>query len=182
VLRWTASLLVFLSLVASGCPDENDDRLLTEIACDACDGDCLIEQFAVTSASHVAGGIDYYNRPPVAGDHDPCWAPYGVHETEVGDEHWVHNLEHGAVVMLYNCPSGCANEAQVLVDLSEELPAETTLISPYSLMESRFAAVSWAWRITLGCADEQALRDFYDEHVGQAPEATSAAPPESCME
>lgn len=175
-------ILVFLApLLLAGCPEALPEPI-TSIDCDACAGECLIEQFEVTSATHISGGVDYPDRPPVGGDHDPCWAPYGVHDTEVQDENWVHNLEHGAVVLLHNCPEGCADDVAVLEGVSAAAEPDTTLVTPYSEMKARFAAVSWAWRITLGCADGQALTDFYDEHVGQAPEATSSPPPEACMD
>ena len=163
-----------------GCPDPGNGTL-ESYPCDACGGDCLIEQFPVESASHVQGGVDYPNRPPVGGDHDPCWAPYGIHETELNDENWVHNLEHGAVVFLYKCPEGCEDERAVLESVAASVTPDTTLVTPYSLMTSRVAAVSWAWRLTMGCADEAQLLDFYESHVGQAPEDTTSAPPGSCM-
>jgi len=104
-----------------------------------------------------------------------------VHETELDAENWVHNLEHGAVVFLYNCPEGCPEDVAVLESVVGGATPDTTIPTPYSDMESRFAAVSWAWRLTLDCADETELFDFYLEHVGQAPEDTTAAPPDGCM-
>jgi len=142
----------------------------------------LIEQFALTSASHVEGGVDYPDLPPVGGDHEPCWAAYGVHTAELTDANWVHNLEHGAVVYLYNCPEGCAADVAVLESVAASALVDTTIVAPYSQMEAPFAAVSWGWRITLGCADESALLDFYNEHADQAPESTTAPPPSSCAE
>ena len=49
-------LLLSLSLVA--CPEAADEPVVVE-ECDACDGDCVIEQFRVLSASHVEGPVDY---------------------------------------------------------------------------------------------------------------------------
>jgi len=173
-------LVIVCVFCVSAC--EQEEGPLQAIECDACDGDCLIEQYAVRSASHVSGGLDYENRPPVGGDHDPCWASYGVHETEVPDENWVHNLEHGAIVFLYSCPDGCEEDVAVLESVAAQGTPDTSLVTPYSEMPAGFAAVSWAWRIQLGCADEAALLEFYEEHLDQAPESTTAAPGAGCME
>ena len=171
-------LLLSLSLVA--CPEAADEPVVVE-ECDACDGDCVIEQFRVLSASHVEGPVDYSHLPPTGGDHNPCWAPYGPHVDEVPAENWVHNLEHGAIVYLYNCPDGCDEEVANVEALAGSMPEATTLVSPYSAMTAGFAAVSWGWRLKMSCADEDMLRSFYEDHQGQAPEATTAGPPEACM-
>jgi hypothetical protein len=42
----------------------------------------------------------YQANPPSSGPHYPVWAPWGVHEDVVERGLWVHNLEHGGVVLL----------------------------------------------------------------------------------
>ena len=92
-------------------------------------------------------------------------------------------MEHGAIVLLYNCPEGCEDEVALLSSVAASSPASTVLVSSYSQMESRFAAVSWGWRLLLGCADDAAVfTGFYSEHFGQAPETTTAGPSADCME
>lgn len=178
-------LFFLIAWACSACPEPSEpspDAPIATFDCSACDGDCLIEQFAALSASHIEGGLDYSNRPPTSGDHDPCWADYGVHTEELGDEHWVHNLEHGAVVFLYDCPGGCAEDVATLESIVAESPTDTTILTSYAGMDTPFAAVSWGWRITLGCADDAELRAFYSAHAGQAPEDTTSAPPGGCTE
>jgi len=182
------SALLTITLL-SGCPSEPDPEpvdsvvLLSSIACAACAGECTLENFQINSRSHQSDGVDYTYLPPVGGDHDPCWAPYGVHEEEVNAENWVHNLEHGAIVLLYNCPEGCDDEVAVLSSVAASLAPSTVLVSSYSGMESRFAAVAWGWRMLLDCADDpSAFADFYSDHFAQAPETTTASPSAECME
>jgi hypothetical protein len=106
-----------------------------------------------------------------------------VHEEEVADDNWIHNLEHGAVVLLYDCPEGCEDEVAVLSSVSAAVAPNTTLVTSYPAMDSRFAAVSWGWRILLGCADDPVVfSDFYAEHFGGAPESVTAGPSAECME
>ncbi len=48
--------------------------------------------------------ITYNHDPPASGPHWPWPAPWGPHHEVVPREWWVHNLEHGGIVLLYNCP------------------------------------------------------------------------------
>jgi hypothetical protein len=148
-------------------------------ACDREEETCLGEEEFVASlaSSHVSGGVDYDDLPPTGGPHDPCWAEWGVHEEEVPDERWVHNLEHGGVVFLHNCPNGCPDA----VDRMEKLVTGQAILTPYAALPSRFAVVSWEHRLLMDCADTDAMQAFYDTHFDQAPESSTSAPGESCM-
>ena len=149
-------------------------------ACDLCAGGCEQSAEGNLNGDHIEGGLTYEDPPPMGGDHDPCWAKWGVHTEEVGDEHWVHNLEHGGVVFLYTCPEGCADEIATLTGLVEGY-GPTALLSPYAALPVRFAAVSWGHRLLQDCLDTDTMRTFYKEHVDQAPESTTASPSEGCM-
>lgn len=150
-------------------------------ACDACGGDCLDEVLAYEVRYHHPGGIDYTVTPPAGGPHDPCWTDFGVHTEPVEDEHWVHNLEHGAVVILWNCPEGCSAD-QAAIEAQVPVLGPFAMSVPYSEMESRFAVISWQHRRTLGCYDADAIAAFYTEHVDQGPESTSSMPPSGCVD
>ncbi|MBA2321104.1 MAG: DUF3105 domain-containing protein [Deltaproteobacteria bacterium] len=78
--------------------------------CEDCAEACVEEFQVPTAAAHVTGDVIYEDPPPSSGDHDGCWSRWGVHVDPVPDERWVHNLEHGGVVFLYDCPEGCAEE------------------------------------------------------------------------
>ena len=59
---------------------------------------------------HVEEGSDvlYEANPPASGDHYPIWSPYGIFREPVSPGYWVHNLEHGAIVLLYSCDTDCS--------------------------------------------------------------------------
>src|SRR5882724_4807922 len=48
----------------------------------------------------------YATNPPSSGNHYPIWAAYQTYAQPLLPGFWVHNLEHGAIVMAYNCPQG----------------------------------------------------------------------------
>ncbi|HEX2678719.1 MAG TPA: DUF3105 domain-containing protein [Polyangiales bacterium] len=136
------------------------------------------EHLPVTSAQHLVGTIHYPDPPPAGGDHNECWGTWGVHDTPLAAEHWVHNLEHGGVVFLYDCPSGCTAEVAALAKLVNAKPR--TILSLYAPMPTRFAVVSWGYRLESDCLDLDAFTAFYLAHVNQAPEDIPDNPPAGC--
>jgi hypothetical protein len=54
---------------------------------------------------HVALGtkIDYNSNPPTSGPHFEVWTQAGVYDTPKEDRNLVHSLEHGYVIISYNC-------------------------------------------------------------------------------
>ena len=185
---------VVVALLLAGCHGGDTDTdpvghdlaadttpiVVSSEACDACGGDCVDELLAYTERYHTTEPIDYSVTPPAGGPHDPCWADFGVHDEPVEDDNFVHDLEHGAVVILWNCPDGCGAE-QASIDALVPTLGEFALSTPYSEMESPFAVVAWEHRLLLGCFDADATSTYYAEHVDQGPESTSSAPPGGCM-
>ena len=49
--------------------------------------------------------LSYVSDPPASGSHWPWRADWGVYlDRVIPRERWVHNLEHGGIVLLFNCP------------------------------------------------------------------------------
>jgi hypothetical protein len=155
-----------------------DPKPVTE-TCDTCDGACQQDVFATSSAQHVDGEVAYEYVPPAAGNHDACWATWGVHSEAVADENWVHNLEHGGVVFLHDC-TDCDDDVAALNAWVATLEPGRALSTPYPEMDWPFAAVSWGHRLLLGCLDLDAFQTFYDVNVGNAPEDVTSEPLETC--
>lgn len=148
-------------------------------SCDQCEGDCLLEVTPATGRTHVEGTVDYPSYPPSSGNHNPCWAEWGVHEDAVPTENWVHNLEHGGVVFLYE--AGLAEQASLTTAVGA-LPEGRYILTPASApMDGVVAAVSWEHRTVLGCYDEAALLDFFWANIGNAPEDTTSPPNSDCV-
>jgi hypothetical protein len=143
-------------------------------SCGACE-----ESLPVARSEHVPGDVVYPDRPPASGDHNSCWTSYGVHDEPVPDERWVHNLEHGAVVFLYNCPQGCPDQVSQLRKLVADC-GSWAILTPYDLMPEGYAAVSWGHRIVSSCVDLQAFAAFYAKNANLAPESNNANPSEAC--
>ncbi|MDB4986102.1 MAG: putative rane protein [Myxococcaceae bacterium] len=132
-------------------------------------------------AYHRTGKIDYPDPPPVGGDHNPCWGKWGVYDASspLAVEHWVHNLEHGGVVYLYNCADGCADEVAQMASFVDG--RTQAILTPYAALPTRFAVVAWGVRITSDCFDKTSFERFYSEHVNHGSEQISSDPPSSCL-
>jgi hypothetical protein len=154
-------------------PDAGAKLLCT--TCGACE-----ETLVITSALHVTGAVDYTDLPPAGGPHESCWGNWGVQATELRPERWVHNLEHGGIVFLYNCPDGCDADVQTLTDIVNA--RERTILTSYPAMPTRFAVVAWGHRIKSDCLDPAAFEAFYTEHVDHGPESITSGPPAECAE
>ena len=131
--------------------------------------------------AHVPEGsaVSYQSNPPASGPHYPVWLRYREYTAPMARGYWVHNLEHGAVVFLYNCPSGCPNEVARLRSLVAACGVFAVL-TPYDRLPGRFAAVSWGHRLVSDCLDIEAMRAFYDANVDNGSESNSANPPGYC--
>ena len=130
--------------------------------------------------THVPEGtpIQYVNNPPSSGSHYPSPKPWGVYEETIAPGYWVHDLEHGGVVVLYDCPGGCPDVVQVVSDALKSFPpdkyGERKLLStPYSGLPNgaRVAVVAWQYVATFpnGLTSPDLLA-FYNAHVNRSPE------------
>ena len=151
--------------------------------------------------THVAPGavVRYTWCPPASGNHysatgqGPIRAGFYDQNTATVPEGWVHNLEHGAIVLLYRCPGpGCedAGQSEMQSLLARwpkspicQLPAGgnvTPVITRFDDMPYNFAAVVWDMVLPMDTLDEKAMFDFYAAYGEQFnPEKQCASPTSS---
>jgi hypothetical protein len=204
-----ASLPLALVLASGGCGGSKGSSMDASPGFDAArldgpyhpDASCLvtIDTPAFPAAAHVDEGtpVTYSSNPPAGGPHYPRWASFGVHDDVVPRPYWVHDMEHGAVVLLYKCdpdagPDGgaCAAQAKAfLAQVVQALPTDPTcapdvrvrtVTTADPLIPTPFAAAAWGWTYTSACADLQTLVDFAKAHYAHAPEdecANGSYPP-----
>ncbi|WP_437839666.1 DUF3105 domain-containing protein [Sorangium sp. So ce1153] len=139
------------------------------------------------TAAHVPActPVQYATNPPSGGDHWPLWAEYKGYEAEVPRELYVHNLEHGAIVLAYRCPStGCAEIRATLEEVRAEAtsdprcltlsggPEARFVITPDGALDTPVAAAAWGATYTATCLDKASLARFAADHYAQGPEDT----------
>ena len=118
--------------------------------------------------------------PPTSGEHysipGVAPAPWGFTGSRMPPEVWVHNLEHGGVVILFSCTSECAQYSHDIQALIAAAPSDPhfhevkLLDAPLDMPGHPFAVVAWGWRMWLDHWDPGPVLDFYAQHVDQGPE------------
>ena len=117
--------------------------------------------------------------PPVFGNHYDTWRPPGVYDSPIPEGNFIHDLEHGGIVILYNCPSGCADEINQFRGLVTSLPRSRDfnevklVVSPNSKIQHPIALLAWDYEQDLDAYDADAIRAFYVAHLDKGPEHTS---------
>jgi hypothetical protein len=101
----------------------------------------------------------------------PLWARYGEY-TFLPTQRWLHNLEHGAIVLLYH---PCSN--QNLVAQLKKIVKSCLfrhIITPYrNLTQERpFAIAAWATSLEFSVVDETMITNFIKNFALKGPEKT----------
>ena len=180
--RIGAVILVAPAFLLSGCPS-NTDNNGNENANVSPNPPALNIDIAIENegATHVATGTDvsYRSNPPASGSHWPTPAQPGFYPNGVATEQWVHNLEHGYIVILYDCRGTCdAALLENLQQFAESVPASSVfgyakiVITPYDGLPDGvlITAVAWDVQRNLAAFDEGQLRAFFDAYQDQGPE------------
>lgn len=121
--------------------------------------------------SHVPDGqqvTNYTTDPPTSGQHWGSVAPWGVHSEPVPNELQVHNLEHGGVVMQYNCDD-CPEIQAVLEEIANSCSVKL-ITAPRPGMEHTIAVTAWERILTLDEMDREQIDRFIDAYADKGPE------------
>jgi len=140
--------------------------------------DILDEEFG----EHVpqATILSFTTNPPASGPHFGIWAGWNRSYPSLERGFWLHNAEHGAIVLLYNCED-CDTEIAQLEDVVRNYPVDPLCGSPVRnrALVARdaqlptgvtFAAVAWGVTYTATCVDPVALDQFKSDFYARAPE------------
>jgi uncharacterized protein DUF3105 len=108
---------------------------------------------------------DYNSNPPTSGPRLYDLAAFRPHRVPIPPEIQVHNLEHGAVLIQYNCPEPCADLAATLESIADSRPFVVT--APYPLMTARIALTAWGRIDSLDELDVARIDRFIAAHAGK---------------
>jgi hypothetical protein len=137
---------------------------------------------------HVPDGssVTYEFCPPDSGNHynatgvGPIPDVFYPQDRPTVPEGWVHNLEHGAMAVLYRCPEGCGTDAQAaLAALQGQLPPSPicgfpptadVVVTRFDQMPTPYAAVVWGRVLFLDSLDVGQIKTFYLQSADKGPE------------
>lgn len=146
----------------------------------ACDGEVTVETNTAGEHVPVDSTIEWTNNPPTSGPHFPIWAAWDRQYTELPRGHWVHNAEHGGVVLLYHCDPVCPEVVDALLAVARAMPADPmcggsitkrVIVTGDRALPAgvQVAAVAWNHAYTASCYDDY-IATFAADNYGNAPE------------
>jgi hypothetical protein len=126
--------------------------------------------------------VTYAHQPPSSGNHyndAQAPRPWGANHDALLPEEYVHNLEHGGIVLVYKCSGTACDDyyaqSQALFAALPKDPkyAEVKFLStPYQSMTPGFAMLSWDNEQDFtGFPTTADATAFYNQFVNTGPEA-----------
>lgn len=132
---------------------------------------------------HIAAGQKHeaYNSSPASsGPHyadNSAPAQWGVYTQELPAEVFIHNEEHGGVVITYK-PDLLAGDLRKLQSLMAPPYSDKTfspikaIVTPRASNTHAIQLAAWTWTLDLDKYDAATIKKFYLQHVSQSPEPT----------
>lgn len=199
--RWHALTLAFgTCLLVAGCGDDTggDDvdtpqpevvTLFPDAEPLPGETECKVvitKKILIGEVTHFAPctPLEYPTNPPSGGDHWEIWASYRKYTIPVPRPLYVHNQEHGAVVLSYNCTDDCPEVVEMLGQVMDgitsdalcntTLPPVTSrmLMAPDPELATPIAASAWGATYTATCIDMESLTTFVSDVYGKGTEET----------
>lgn len=148
--------------------------------------DCTVttEEAKYTEGPHVpiCTPIVYPHNPPMTGAHYPIWADYKEYDAPIPWGFVVHSMEHGGVVLAYNC-TDCSAVRTAFEDIAAALPPDPlcppghhrVVILPAPDLDVPIAAIAWGVVYKATCLDKPSLSKWVGEHYAHGAESTCAA-------
>src|SRR3990172_5795728 len=104
----------------------------------------LGREVSIEGIAHIRPGQPhpaYSTYPPTSGVHYEGSAEWGIYDNPIPDEIQVHNLEHGGILVQYNC-QGCDDLVENLRKVVARYNTKV-ILAPYPKMDSRIALTAW---------------------------------------
>ncbi len=113
----------------------------------------------------------YNSNPPTSGKHSAQTEPWGISDSPLIKEKLVHNLEHGGIVIRYNCEK-CDDLIVKLKDLANRLAAKDrkVILVPDKEIDSKIALTAWGYYDKMNELDEARAWKFFNDHINRGPE------------
>lgn len=193
----SAFVLVSASSPAYACTDEWVPAATASPVADASPNPGYVQPDMGTRHPNLGGKVTYAYCPPASGSHynesgaGPIQARlYGPNDRPL-PEGWIHNLEHGGMVVLYRGDSGDQGiteagqtDLRALFDNFPDSPicgiapgASGPVIARFDEMATPFAAIVWGRVLPLETLDTAQVFDFWSAWGDRtSPERPCAAP------
>ncbi|MFO0762450.1 MAG: DUF3105 domain-containing protein [Byssovorax sp.] len=138
----------------------------------------------VPQALHVpvCTAVHYSTNPPSGGNHWPIWAAFAKSDLPVPREMYVHDMEHGGLILLHNADPADKDAVVAALDKAFDgftepfcekqggVPARL-VVTPDAQIKTPIAIAGWGATYTATCIDEASINDFISNNIGHGTEA-----------
>ncbi len=145
------------------------------------------EIIPLLSAGHIPEGTphDPYNsEPPTSGPHYASAVEAGFYDEAPVDEYLVHNMEHGHIIIWYNCTGLSEAECTALKNKIRDTMSKAGVSNitgtlklvavPRPSLSTQIALTSWGHLERLESFDNNAILEFIRAYRDEAPEPGAA--------
>lgn len=146
----------------------------------------LGQEYPIVGAEHIPDGqqaTDYNTDPPTSGQHYAQPAEAGFYEEAPPDEQLVHNLEHGHIVVYYNCSELDASACEDLKNgirqgmesagVAENTRTLKIVAVPRPSMDNLVTYTSWGRMYRADAFERDELLLFVEQNRNRAPEPSA---------
>lgn len=128
--------------------------------------------------SHAA----YNSEPASSGPHysdSSSPAEWGIYTEEVSEEVFIHNEEHGGVIVTYQPELLASDQLKKLQALfiapysNKEFSPVKAIVTPRAKNTHAIQLAAWNYTLNLDQYDEATIIKFFKQHAGIAPESTA---------
>lgn len=153
-----------------------DADVTGEVQSPLCPTQVATHPIAASPYVPVCSTVDYATDPPTSGPHYPVWATYKTYLDPVAPGFLVHSLKHGAIVITWHCPEGCAAQLTALREMLRVRPLDPRcdplvhhriIVAPRPGQDVMLAAAAWGASWKADCFELGSLGHFIDAHYGQ---------------
>ncbi|MGH7358022.1 MAG: DUF3105 domain-containing protein [Candidatus Rokuibacteriota bacterium] len=147
-------------------------------------GNCQLQTFDALEASHVQelpNDYEYNSTPPTSGLHNNQTAIWNLYDQPVPSLNYVHNLEHGGVVVQYGSQVPDAAVAEIGTWYNDD--TRGLIVAPLAAdveeepnLADKVVLTSWTHMLTCTTFDEDAFDEFVDDYRGPQGDAPEKFP------
>ena len=176
------AIIVAVAALGIGFVMSGDD---TEASGSIGGGGCTLQSFPPLERGHIEAlpggklpeGYEYNSVPATSGLHSSQTAIWNFYDQPVPEIHYVHNMEHGGVVVQYGSEVQPAAVNQIrdwyakdprgliVAPLAEDMEKEDPTLA------NRIVLTSWTHMMRCPAFDEEAFDTFSEDYRSDAPEA-----------
>jgi hypothetical protein len=130
----------------------------------------------------VCSFIPFDSNPPTSGPHYGQWASFKSYDKPVPRGFYLHSIEHGGILLAYNCQLYQQGDCAALVAQLTTFVASRGddpkcaghaarnrfVVTPDPLLDAPFAAAAWGHHLKGDCFDAAVVAAFTDAHYARS--------------